>query len=126
MEVRHFNLGRKYVEIDFSDNPGGITDWARDDILKSGGIDFISVDGGLRYPCMEYAFKYIKPHGGIILLDNSDRPGNDGQNVTTIVPDHWLRFDSSNLQRHTNRLTTQRWLQNSQSTIYITRDKSCM
>ncbi len=91
-----------------------------------GGIDFISVDGKIRHFCLEYAMKIIKPHGGILLFDNSDREGNDGKNSTKMIPKHWLQFDSYVLQKHIDLVENERWLLNGQTSIWITRDERCM
>ena len=38
-----------------------------------GIFDYISVDGRARMHCLERALPLLKPDGGILLLDNSDR-----------------------------------------------------
>eukprot|EP01084_Bolivina_argentea_P138432 243707_1 len=90
-------------------------------------IDVVSVDGIKRRKCMNYTIeKLIKPHGGIVILDNSDREGNNGINASKIVPKHWLRYDSMVLQQHIDMLPTERWLKNARTTVWITRDKNCL
>jgi len=101
-----------YVEIPLSED-------------RSHNIDIVSVDGIKRTECMHYTIeKLIKSHGGIVLLDNSDREGTD--NASEIVPKHWLRYDLYNLQKHLEGLETKRWLLNSRTTVWITRDKRCL
>ena len=121
--MRKFSPGRLYVEIDFSMNPGGFN-WNRTN--TGGGIDFISVDGRERWACVDFAKEWIRAHGGILLLDNSDRPGMDGTNASIRVPPHWLKYDSSNEPHHIDSLKTDRWLRNGQTTLWITRDPRCM
>ncbi len=103
-----------YVEIPFNNN-------------SYHSIDIVSIDGIKRTQCMNYTIhKLIKPHSGIVILDNSDRQGDDGYNASQIVPKHWLRYDSFNLQQHLDILPTKRWLLNSRTTIWITRDEKCL
>lgn len=122
IEIRKFRVHIPYVEIDFSENPGGF-DWS---LETGGGIDFVSVDGRVRIHCVRWAIKQIKQHGGILLLDNSDRIGDDGINATKLVPKHWLRYDSYNLPTHLKQLPGSRWLENSRTTLWVTRHPKCM
>eukprot|EP01084_Bolivina_argentea_P208216 355088_1 len=120
------HLGRRYCELDYShsfdNNPGGY-EW------EKGKIDFFSMDGRLRYPATEWMLNWIKPHGGILLFDNSDRieVGNKyGQhNATDLIPKHWLRYDSSYFKQHIDPIKDKRWLQNSMTSIWITRHEKC-
>lgn len=58
---------------------------------EKGIYDYISVDGRARVPCFKRALPLLKPEGGIIMLDNSERPEYD--EAFKVVPQHWLRFD---------------------------------
>lgn len=57
-------------------------------------FDYVSIDGRARAHCFPLALELIKPHGGVLLLDNSERtfyqPGVD------LVPKHWLKFEVLN------------------------------
>ena len=54
-------------------------------------FDYISVDGRARATCLEIAIKMLKPDGGILVLDNSDR--SRYQPGIIKVPFTWKRFD---------------------------------
>ncbi len=54
-------------------------------------FDYVAVDGRARVPCMRIALQMIKEDGGILLLDNSERPNY--QPAIDMVPSHWKRFD---------------------------------
>eukprot|EP01083_Nonionella_stella_P098798 277916_1 len=120
-------LGRKYCELDyagsFEGNPGG-HEW------KKGEIDFFAVDGRLRYASTEWMLEWIKPHGGIVIFDNSDRVEVDNKygqhNATNLIPKHWLRFDSAYFKQHVRPIQDRRWLKNSMTTIWITRHRECV
>lgn len=56
-----------------------------------GTFDFISIDGRARAACFPRALELLKPHGGVLMLDNSNRPVyNSG---IELVPKHWLRYE---------------------------------
>lgn len=59
--------------------------------LEGGMYDYISVDGRARVPCFKRALPLLKPEGGILLLDNSERV--QYADAFAVVPKHWLRFD---------------------------------
>jgi len=113
LDLRYFKPSKEYDHVNLTE------EW----IQK--GIDFVSNDGSLRMECMQFAMKHIKKHGGIILLDNSDREKEVGQ-ITPLIPKHWIRYDSKNLKKHINDLETDRWLENAQTTIFITRHPKCL
>ena len=129
IDVFYERFGRRYVEPSYAgifDNNIGNLIWNND--IESHKIDFIVIDGRLRKNCIEFALKYIKSHGGILLLDNSDRNNDDGINATKLIPNHWLRIDSYILDQHlfnVNQSGNMKWLSNSQTTIWVSRDKSC-
>ena len=54
-------------------------------------FDFICIDGRARNLCLKLAVQNLRP-GGILVLDNSDRPQYD----TSCVPSSWKRHDFSN------------------------------
>merc|ERR1712176_716828 len=120
------NLGRKYCELDYAeafvDKPGG-HEWAK------GTIDYFSIDGRLRYPSTEWMLQWIKPHGGIVVFDNSDRKvmprPEEKNNATDLMPKHWLRYDSSHFKQHIEPIKDKRWLKNSMTSIWITRSEKC-
>eukprot|EP00889_Picochlorum_renovo_P006397 jgi/Picre1/33427/NNA_008751.t1 len=57
-------------------------------------LDFISVDGRARVSCIVQALKLLKPHGGILVVDNTERsPDNTGLNT---IPKHWKKFEDDN------------------------------
>lgn len=58
---------------------------------EDGTFDYISVDGRARVPCFKRALPLLKPEGGILMLDNSER--EHYEDAFTMVPEHWLRFD---------------------------------
>lgn len=141
------NLGLRYVELDITEEIP-IFDYINNKYLidtpiktdknialnmkkydwRKGKISVFFIDGRLRRPSFQYAIDWIKSHGGIIIFDNSDRTnvGDDGEPSLEIVPKHWLRFDSSHWKQHTSILKDKKWLKNSRTTIYITRDKRCI
>jgi len=55
--------------------------------------DMIIVDGRARSACLQRAVALLKPEGGILVLDNSDR-----KYKKDYVPTYWLRFTSINAQ----------------------------
>ena len=60
---------------------------------SNASFDFVSVDGRARVACMSRALHILKPVGGVLLMDNSDREyykaGYD------LVPSHWLKFEDT-------------------------------
>jgi hypothetical protein len=56
-----------------------------------GIFDYIAVDGRSRVNCIKRALPLLKPEGGVLLLDNSDR--DYYAEAFEVVPKHWLRFD---------------------------------
>lgn len=50
--------------------------------------DYISVDGRVRMDCLARALPLLRPAGGILLLDNSEREWY--QVAFQMVPKHWL------------------------------------
>ena len=55
-------------------------------------LDLVLVDGRDRPACMARALRLLKGHGGILVVDNSERPAY--QAALEAVPGHWLRFDA--------------------------------
>lgn len=58
---------------------------------EEGIYDYISVDGRARVPCFKRALPLLKPEGGILLLDNSEREWY--ADAFAAVPQHWLMFE---------------------------------
>ena len=56
-------------------------------------FDYISVDGRVRMPCLERALPLLKPEGGILLLDNSER--EQYQVAFDMVPSRWLKVSGA-------------------------------
>ncbi len=52
-------------------------------------FDYISVDGRSRMQALERALPLLKPQGGILMLDNSDR--SRYQEAFDMVPSWWLK-----------------------------------
>lgn len=69
---------KKYIEADFLPTAGGV-------------YDYISVDGRARVHCLKRALPLLKPEGGILMLDNSEREWY--ADAFAAVPDHWLKFE---------------------------------
>ena len=61
------------------------------DASHKGTFDLISIDGRARVGCFPRALELIKPHGGVLVLDNSERP-NYTPGVD-LVPRQWLRYE---------------------------------
>lgn len=75
-------------------DPDSFKDYASAEFIPArdeGKFDYVAVDGRSRMLCLKRALKLIKPEGGILLLDNSDRSWYTEH--ADIVPSHWLRFD---------------------------------
>jgi len=121
VDLRRFNLGKRYVEVPILQNYENF-DWT----LETGnGVDFVAIGGRLGQACMNYAKKIIKPHGGIIVLDNGDHLGSDVHNASANIPSHWLRFESNVFSQHLTDIN-RRWIDSTKTTIWITRNKNCM
>ena len=58
----------------------------------TGTYDYISVDGRVRMYALARALPLLKPEGGILLLDNSERALY--QKAFQMVPSHWLMVRS--------------------------------
>lgn len=41
---------------------------------EAGTFDFVSIDGRARVACFPRALQLLKPHGGVLVLDNAERP----------------------------------------------------
>ncbi|MCP3979806.1 MAG: class I SAM-dependent methyltransferase [bacterium] len=57
-------------------------------------FDIISIDGSYRFQCFEYALKYLKP-GGLMLIDNTDTMNNQrivDELEVHFTPDRIRRF----------------------------------
>ena len=57
--------------------------------MGKGMFDYISVDGRARMHCLVRALPLLKPEGGILLLDNSERELY--QKAFDMVPSWWLK-----------------------------------
>lgn len=81
-------LGMGYTQVYYKD--GTATETAVDNQPKH-VFDYVAVDGRARVPCMRIALQMIKEDGGILLLDNSERPNYKA--AIDMVPPHWKRVD---------------------------------
>jgi hypothetical protein len=54
-------------------------------------FDYILVDGRARASCIKNAIKMLKADGGILILDNSERP--EYSRGIDLVPSYWIRRD---------------------------------
>ena len=41
---------------------------------EAGTFDLVSIDGRARVACFPRALQLLKPHGGVLVLDNAERP----------------------------------------------------
>ena len=57
--------------------------------MGKGMFDYISVDGRARMHCLVRALPLLKPEGGVLLLDNSERELY--QKAFDMVPSWWLK-----------------------------------
>lgn len=62
-------------------------------VSDNGSFDLIVVDGRSRVACTTRALELLKPHGGILVLDNAER--TNYQPAIDRVPKHWLRYEVS-------------------------------
>ena len=80
-----------------SDDPKVFADYVAAAFLDHshlGTFDFVSIDGRARVACFKCALQLLKPHGGVLVLDNSERRRYAvGMEQ---VPSHWLRKDFVN------------------------------
>ena len=53
-------------------------------------VDVISIDGRSRVECARLAISLLKPSGGILILDNSERRAY--AEVFRLMPRHWIRY----------------------------------
>lgn len=53
-------------------------------------VDLISIDGRSRVECARVAISLLKPSGGILILDNSERRAY--AEVFRLIPRHWIRY----------------------------------
>ena len=67
-----------------------------------GVYDYISVDGRARVACLERALPLLKPQGGVLMLDNSDRKYY--QRAFDVVPSWWLMVRGSSTSGRRRRL----------------------
>eukprot|EP00208_Stichococcus_sp_RCC1054_P000529 CAMPEP_0206143350 /NCGR_PEP_ID=MMETSP1473-20131121/20215_1 /ASSEMBLY_ACC=CAM_ASM_001109 /TAXON_ID=1461547 /ORGANISM="Stichococcus sp, Strain RCC1054" /LENGTH=300 /DNA_ID=CAMNT_0053538701 /DNA_START=207 /DNA_END=1109 /DNA_ORIENTATION=- len=58
---------------------------------QEGTYDYISVDGRARVQCFKRALPLLKPEGGVLMLDNSEREWY--ADAFAAVPKHWLMFE---------------------------------
>ncbi|KAL4447296.1 hypothetical protein ABPG77_007329 [Micractinium sp. CCAP 211/92] len=61
---------------------------------EAGTFDFVSIDGRARVACFPRALQLLKPHGGVLVLDNAERPHY--RKGVESVPRHWLRYAAVN------------------------------
>ncbi|KAL4443596.1 hypothetical protein ABPG75_011333 [Micractinium tetrahymenae] len=60
----------------------------------AGTFDFVSIDGRARVACFTRALQLLKPHGGVLMLDNAER--SYYRSGIESVPRHWLRYNAVN------------------------------
>jgi hypothetical protein len=60
----------------------------------AGTFDLVSVDGQARVTALAAALSMVKAHGGVLVLNNSQRPIYSA--ALHMVPHHWLRFVGAN------------------------------
>ena len=65
--------------------------------MGKGMFDYISVDGRARMHCLVRALPLLKPEGGILLLDNSERELY--QKAFDMVPSWWLKVRGSRVHK---------------------------
>ena len=65
-------------------------------ISNGSKLDLISVDGRSRVECIAQAIGLLKSNGGILILDNSERPSY--RSAFDIVPKHWLVFSDEQIR----------------------------
>ena len=72
---RMLELGQKYTSVDF--------------IEEGTKFDYINVDARLRVECFKRALQLLRPAGGILMLDNSER--QETMELFALVPKHWKK-----------------------------------
>lgn len=60
---------------------------------QQASFDLVVVDGRGRPACVARAMRLLKPSGGVLVVDNAERP-LVGEALAG-VPGHWLRFDAA-------------------------------
>jgi hypothetical protein len=74
--------------VPFSDNEN--KNYAKIPFIKSSKkFDYINVDGRDRVECFKRAMELIRPYGGILMLDNSERERY--RPIFNMVPKHWRK-----------------------------------
>ena len=59
-------------------------------------VDFIFIDGKARGACLARAVTSIQPHGGILVLDNSNRL-EYRRVIKKYIPCHWIKYSENNV-----------------------------
>lgn len=66
--------------------------------LESAGsrprFDFVAIDGQARLACLQRALWMLRPHGGVLLLNNAQRGAY--REVWDLIPARWLRLVDTN------------------------------
>jgi len=98
--------------------------------------DLVVDDGRMRFEVMKRALRLLKPEGGVLVLDNSNRYTRDFRpdfNLPDLVPRHWLRYtspktwpDDGSLSPE-DRRTANLWIQRDfvVTTVWMSRPAHC-
>ena len=101
--------------------------------------DLVVDDGRMRFEVMKRALRLLKPEGGVLVLDNSNRDhynrdlGPDTFNLLELVPRHWLRYtspetwpDDGSLSPE-DRRTAKHWIHRDSivTTVWMSRPAHC-
>jgi len=77
--------------------PGGRIPYVDDPLdARNGTFDFIFIDGMARGAALARAVRRLRPHGGILVLDNSNRL-EYRRALQEHVPCHWLKYAENNV-----------------------------
>lgn len=101
--------------------------------LANRSVDVVVVDGRHRGKCLKRALALLKPVGGILIFDNSDRATSNYISGLEAVPDHWRRFDSfapwprDGTIDESIRANVNFWItrDNLKTTVFVSRLESC-
>ena len=90
--------------------------------MQTGTLDVVLVDGRAREHCLKEAVRLVKPRGGVLIFDNSNR-GRYQEAINTTVPTRWLRHDSNLLNEFNVTLEQYNWIIKDSlfTTFWITR-----
>lgn len=67
--------------------------------VQNGTLDLVSVDGRAREHCLKEAVRLVKPHGGVVVLDNYNR-GRYQDAINNTIPKHWHRHHANLLNNY--------------------------